>query len=534
MLINETHTKVLIVGGGPSGLMMAAQLLRYGIQPIIIDNKQGPTDHSQALVVQARSLEIYRQMGIVDKVTSNGNPVKGASFHLDGKQKATFQLTDIGNGQTLYPYLFLYQQSKNERVLLDYLTQNCCPVYWNTSLITLKQNTKQVEASLQNGEETIKISCDWLIGADGARSMVRKQLQIPFKGDTYPNSFYLADAKLDNYELSEDHVQLFLTKNGFAGFFPMPEAKNYRIIGNLPDGIDQKQDLQPGDINPLLNKITGYPINITQNNWFTVYRLHHLMADKFREGKCFLIGDAAHVHSPVGGQGMNTGLQDAYNLAWKLAGVVNNQLKEPILNSYAAERMPVAKILLSTTDRIFSLIMSGNWFVSMFKKWVLPKVLNLVWTSNNTKASFFRMASQIGINYRDSNINLHLSKGTKVKAGDRLPYLRVYDEKQLVETDLHEWCSKPGFTLLILGKFDELFLFSMAKWITKKYPGMLNFYYLPPSGKNLDVFEAFECNPHQQKALIIRPDMYIGYMNDAVDMGMMDNYLQNVVLVRGS
>jgi hypothetical protein len=161
-------------------------------------------------------------------------------------------------------------------------------------------------------------------------------------------------------------------------------------------------------------------------------------------------------------------------------------------------------------------------------------VLNLVWTSNNTKASFFRMASQIGINYRDSNINLHLSKGTKVKAGDRLPYLRVYDEKQLVETDLHEWCSKPGFTLLILGKFDELFLFSMAKWITKKYPGMLNFYYLPPSGKNLDVFEAFECNPHQQKALIIRPDMYIGYMNDAVDMGMMDNYLQNVVLVRGS
>jgi 2-polyprenyl-6-methoxyphenol hydroxylase-like FAD-dependent oxidoreductase len=113
MLINETHTKVLIVGGGPSGLMMATQLLRYGIQPVIIDNKQGPTDHSQALVVQARSLEIYRQMGIVDKVTSNGNPVKGASFHLDGKQKATFQLTDIGNGQTPYPYLFLYQQSKN-------------------------------------------------------------------------------------------------------------------------------------------------------------------------------------------------------------------------------------------------------------------------------------------------------------------------------------------------------------------------------------------------------------------------------------
>jgi 2-polyprenyl-6-methoxyphenol hydroxylase-like FAD-dependent oxidoreductase len=534
MLINETHTKVLIVGGGPSGLMMATQLLRYGIQPVIIDNKQGPTDHSQALVVQARSLEIYRQMGIVDKVTSNGNPVKGASFHLDGKQKATFQLTDIGNGQTPYPYLFLYQQSKNERVLLDYLTQNCCPVYWNTSLITLKQNTKQVEASLQNGEETIKILCEWLIGADGARSMVRKQLQIPFKGDTYPHSFYLADAKLDNDELSEDFIQLFLAKKGFAGFFPMMEPGHYRIVGNLPKELDENPELEINDVLPLLNEVSGKEVNVTQTDWFTLYRLHHRMADRFSTGRCFLIGDAAHIHSPVGGQGMNTGLQDAYNLAWKLAGVINKQLKEEILQSYSNERVPVAKTLLNTTDRVFTLIMSENWLVGLFKKWVLPKILNMLWNSDVTKAAFFRTVSQIGINYRNSKINLHLSRSTKVKAGDRLPYIKVYDEKQLVETDLHEWCSKPGFTLLILGKFDELFLFSMAKWITKKYPGMLNFFYLPPSGKNLDVFETFECNPHQQKSLIIRPDMYIGYMNDVVDMGMMDNYLQNVVLINRS
>src|SRR6185437_14812951 len=129
MVISETHTKVLIVGAGPSGLMMAAQLLRYGIQPVIIDNKQGPTTHSNALVVQARSLEIYRQMGIIDGVIKNGNPVKGASFNINGKEKARFRLTDIGNGQTPYPFLLLYQQSKNERVLLDYLTLNCCPVY---------------------------------------------------------------------------------------------------------------------------------------------------------------------------------------------------------------------------------------------------------------------------------------------------------------------------------------------------------------------------------------------------------------------
>jgi 2-polyprenyl-6-methoxyphenol hydroxylase-like FAD-dependent oxidoreductase len=170
--------------------------------------------------------------------------------------------------------------------------------------------------------------CEWLIGADGARSMVRKQLQIPFKGDTYPHSFYLADAKLDNDELSEDFIQLFLAKKGFAGFFPMMEPGHYRIVGNLPKELDENPELEINDVLPLLNEVSGKEVNVTQTDWFTLYRLHHRMADRFSTGRCFLIGDAAHIHSPVGGQGMNTGLQDAYNLAWKLAGVINKQLKE--------------------------------------------------------------------------------------------------------------------------------------------------------------------------------------------------------------
>ena len=150
MLITETHTKVLISGAGPSGLMMAAQLLRYGIQPIIIDSKQGPTTQSKALAVQARSLEIYRQMGIIDKVLADGKPSMGVSINMDGKQKASLSLNNIGVGQTPFPYVFVYQQSKNERLLLDYLTLNCCPVYWNTSLISLQQNPEGAEAKIKN------------------------------------------------------------------------------------------------------------------------------------------------------------------------------------------------------------------------------------------------------------------------------------------------------------------------------------------------------------------------------------------------
>ena len=534
MLITAQHTQVLIVGAGPSGLMMAAQLLRYGVQPIIIDSKNGPTDHSKALAVQARTLEIYRQMGVVDSAIQNGKASRGVVFNQGNDQHISLALHDIGKELTPFPYILMYPQSKNERLLLDNLTLNCCPVYWNTTLTSLQQSSEGATVKLKNNDGEYTLTCDWVIGADGAHSTVRKQLAIPFNGDTYAHSFYLVDAELNNSSLIEDHINLYLDKKGFAGFFPMPDKDRYRIIGNLPEEFGNREDIQPDELLPYLSAITKININIIETNWFTTYKLHHRMAAQFSNQRCFLIGDAAHIHSPVGGQGMNTGLQDAYNLAWKLAGVVNKQIKPAILDSYSAERMPVAKALLNTTDVLFNVVTSKNWFVGLFKKLMLFKILGLTWKSENIKTTFFKKVSQIDIAYPHSNINLHLSKNTKTKAGDRLPYLKLFDEKQHLETDLHEWCSKPGFTLIILGKFEELFLFTIAKWITQNYGGILNFFYLPPSGKNLDVFEAFEADPRQQKAIIVRPDMYIGYINDVVDIAMMDNYLHNVAGVVGS
>jgi 2-polyprenyl-6-methoxyphenol hydroxylase-like FAD-dependent oxidoreductase len=528
MTITETHTRVLIVGAGPSGLMLAAQLLRYGVQPIIIDSKQGPTNESKALAVQARSLEIYRQMGVIERIIEGGKQANGVLFNEDGGEVAALSLANVGEGQTPFPFIQLFQQSKNERLLLDFLTLNCCPVYWETNLIELKQTTGRAIVQLQNGGQLSTLTCDWVAGADGAHSIVRKQSQIQFKGETYGHNFYLADVELDNKELATDKVQLFLAKNGFAGFFPMPELNRYRILGNLPDEFDSQENLQIEEILPYIKNITRADVKIVQTYWFTTYRLHHRMADKFREGRCFLVGDAAHIHSPVGGQGMNTGLQDAYNLAWKLAGVVNKQLNEKILDSYAAERMPVAKELLNTTDRVFTMIMSRNWFAGLFKKWIMPGMLKLVWSKKNFRKAFFKRVSQIDISYRDSNINLHLSHATRIKAGDRLPYLKVFDEKKQQETDLHEWCSKPGFTFIVLGKLTDLDLFTLAKWITQSYPTILNFFYLPLSKKNQEVFDKFEVNENQKKALIVRPDMHIGFINDTIDMVLMDNYMQNV------
>lgn len=527
MPITEQHTPVLIVGAGPSGLMMAAQLLRCGIQPVIIDSKKGPTDESKALAVQARSLEIYRQLGVVDTVLKEGKQAEGVAFNLAGKPRAELSIQNIGQGQTAFPFVLLYPQSKNERLLLDFLTLHCCPVYWETSLISLKQQGQQIEAEIDAPGGGAHITCDWLIGADGAHSIVRKQLGIPFTGDTYASEFYLADVLL-NGDLKGNYIQLCMAKNGFAGFFPMPDERRFRIIGNLPAELVKKDSVTIADVLPSLNENAGFPVSIEKTYWFTTYRLHHRMAGQFRQQRCFLIGDAAHIHSPVGGQGMNTGLQDAYNLAWKLAGVINGQIGSNILNSYADERMPVAKSLLKSTDAMFSVIMSQRWYIRLLKRYLLPAVLRFAWSKPRIREEFFRRLSQTGISYRSNNLNLHISQSTRIKAGDRLPYLKIYDEKKQEETDLHAWCAKPGFTLIILGKLAESDVFTLAKWISQNYNGLLNFFYLPYSPKNRHIFEAFEINPNRAKSLIIRPDMHIGFINDKVDMVLMDNYLRNV------
>ncbi|QHS54467.1 FAD-dependent oxidoreductase [Mucilaginibacter sp. 14171R-50] len=528
MISVPQHTSVLIVGAGPSGLMMAAQLLRNGVQPVIIDIKQGPTNQSKALAVQARSLEIYRQLGIVDKIISEGKQAGGLAFNMGGEQLVSISLKDMGEPQTLFPFIHLYPQSKNERALLEYLTTACCPVYWETTLISLTRNNNTLQVSMQNGNTTFKLSCDYIIGADGAHSVVRKQLGIPFTGDTYQHKFYLADIELAS-AMDGRQVNLFVGKSGFAGFFPMPQEGSFRVVASLPDGLEDREYLQLSDVLPELENITRAKIEVDHINWFTTYKLHHRMAEKFSDGRCFLIGDAAHIHSPVGGQGMNTGLQDAYNLGWKLAAVVNGQIKEDILGSYAAERVPVAKDLLNTTDHMFNVITSRSWFSGLLKRYVIPNALKLVWKNESMRGYFFKQVSQTGISYRDSKINLQLGHSGKIKAGDRLPYLEIYDEKKKAKTDIHAWCNKPGFTLITLGEIKESFLFTLAKWITQDYNGNINFFHLPPSENNQHIFDVFEVKTGARKALIIRPDMHIGYINDAVDIEMMNNYLRNIV-----
>ncbi|MVN21259.1 FAD-dependent monooxygenase [Mucilaginibacter arboris] len=526
MIPAESHYPVLIVGAGPSGLMMAAQLLRHGIQPLIIDSKKGPTDQSRALAVQARSMEIYRQMGLAGQALQEGIQAESVSIQNDEKELIRLSLQNLGVNKTLFPFVHMLEQSKNERLLLGFLTVKCCPVYWNITLTGFSQEEKSVKAVIESDGKRSTITADWIIGADGAHSNVRKQLKIDFKGDAYANKFYLADVEFDQ-SFADKQVTLKMGNASFIALFPMKGVNRFRVVATLPKAFADREEVSFADIEPDLSKALPADLSIKTCHAFSIYKLHHRMAENFRDKRSFLIGDAAHIHSPAGGQGMNTGLQDAYNLAWKLAGVINNIYKPVILDSYIDERMPVAKKLLATTDKLFNVINSQNVLNRFFRNHIFPKLISYFWKRESFREFGFKTISQIGIDYRSSKINLNLSKAGNVKAGDRLPFIKIFDEKKQQETDLHEWCAKPGFTFIALGKLKENDLFNLARWITQNYP-QLNFFYLPFSAKNKNVFDCFEMKADQRKAIIVRPDMYIGYLNDTIHVDLIGHYLEQV------
>ncbi|WP_207428505.1 NAD(P)/FAD-dependent oxidoreductase [Pedobacter sp. SYSU D00535] len=522
-----SHTSVLIVGAGPSGLMMAAQLLRNGIHPVIIDSKTSLTPHSKALAIQSRSLEIIRQMGLHDLFLQHGNIVRNFEIQGHRGEVSKFDLTSLGKDETEFPFVLILEQSKTERLLLDYLTNNACSLYWNSSLTAISSSDEGVKATVDREGQVHEIYCDWVVAADGASSKVRQLLNIPFRGKTYEDQFYLADVDMRESR-AEEAIGIFVKDEGFAGYFPM-QGETVRFIGNLPQTLKGRPDIAFSDLKPYLTYTLGSAIPDSRCRWFSVYKLHQRVAEKFKVQRCFLIGDAAHVHSPAGGQGMNTGLQDAYNLAWKLSGVIKGSFDEQILETYAEERMEVAKKLLATTDRIFSIGVSQNWLVRKLRKFVLPRLLRFSDRRDNFAKSFFPLISQTGVQYRTGPISVHHSQSRRVQAGDRLPYIKLFDEKLKRETDLHQWCAKPGFTLLVIGWLNSRDLMLLAKWITQTFPFNLNFYYLPHSEKNQHVFDLFEVGERQKKAVIVRPDLYIGYINDAVVIELIETYLKDTV-----
>ena len=354
-------TDVLIVGAGPTGLMLANQLGRRGVRTLIIDRHQGPAEQTRAMAVHARTLEIFAHLGVADRALALGRRGTGANMWIAGRRAARIPLQEMGQGLSPYPFVLMLGQDDTERILGARLRDWGSEVQWNTELVALDQHTDHVTATIRRANGTTEtVTATYLAGCDGGRSSVREMNGIGFPGEPYEHVFFVADTEATG-PMVPDELNVYLWRDGFTLLFPMAGTNRWRVIGILPEALRGRTDVTFADVVPSLRREGGEELSFHGCDWFSTYRIHHRCTERFRDRRCFLLGDAAHVHSPMGGQGMNTGLQDAYNLAWKLALVVAGRADDALLDSYEAERMPVAHRLLETTDRAFRFVVSNSW-----------------------------------------------------------------------------------------------------------------------------------------------------------------------------
>ncbi len=422
------NTEVLIVGAGPTGLSLAAQFIRYGVDFIIIDRNEGVTNLSKALAVHARTLEIYEQMDLAQTAIERGALIHKLNLMSEGVLRAELDLTGIGTDMSPYPYVLTLEQNENERLLHEYVQKSGKEVWWQTNLESVSQDENGVKAVLKSNDGRVQeIEAKYLVGCDGAGSQTRHLLGLGFEGTTIPKLFYVADVEME-CELNRDTLYAVFGADSFVLFFPMHGEKQWRLVGNMPEheGKEEVPDLLYDEIEEKVKQMAQFPLDITNVHWFSTYKVHTRHAENFLLGRCFLAGDAAHIHTPAGGQGMNTGIQDAYNLAWKIAFVLKGYAGGALFDSYNEERIANARRLLKTTDQLFEFASGDEWYYRLFRDHILPPLAKMVLHFDAAKEFIFPTLSQIGVSYDKQSLSRHGSDmNFKIKAGNRFPYFLV-------------------------------------------------------------------------------------------------------------
>ena len=342
---------VLIVGAGPTGLTLACEAARRGLSCRLIEAATEPNPWSRALGVQARTLELLAQMGLADEAVARGHKAHGARIHGAGRERAHLTLDKLDSP---FPFILILPQNETEALLADGARRQGVGIERGTALTRFAQDANGVTATLRHRdgrEETARAR--WLVGADGAHSAVRHGLGRPFAGAEYPEAFLLADCRLAG-SVPEDELSVYLTHDGFLAIFPFGGGL-FRLIASLPGAAASGADWEPhaatlAECQAVVDARGPGGVRLSDPRWLSRFRLHRRLAPQMRVGQVFLAGDAAHIHSPAGGQGMNTGIQDAVNLAWKLALVTQGASPDALLASYQVERHPVAADVLRDTD----------------------------------------------------------------------------------------------------------------------------------------------------------------------------------------
>jgi 2-polyprenyl-6-methoxyphenol hydroxylase-like FAD-dependent oxidoreductase len=547
-----TSDRVLIVGAGPVGLTAACELLRRGVAVRIVDACVTPTDKSKALGVQARTLEALDAMGIADRFVDAGRKIHGMNVYADGARIVHVSLDDIDSP---YSYTLALPQAETERLLAERLAELGGRVEREVKLATLAQDEAGVTATLEcpgGSSETERVA--WLLGCDGAHSTTRHALGLSFEGLPYEESFVLADVRI-GWALPDDEAHAFLAPDGVIAAFPLPRGR-WRLVGeaSLPEPSVE-------DVARLLRERGAPEADVHDAGWVAPFRIHRRIVPRYRVGRVFVAGDAAHIHSPIGGQGMNTGMQDAYNLGWKLALVIAGAGRDALLDSYDAERRPVAASTLVGTDLAMKMVTLRHPVARETRNLLAGLLSSLEVVQKRLLAT----ASEIAVGYRGSPIVDEqrssvaratvdrrvgeqptladwMSFGAGPHPGDRAPDVSIEDTRTLFSLLRHN-----GSTLLLFdgaaptpagyANLVDIARRASQRWSAHVVPWIV----VPRRARPPELADAEHVLLDPRGALhrrygagseclyVLRPDGYVGFRNQPASWNALEEHLASLL-----
>lgn len=520
-------TEVLIVGAGPTGLMMACQLAVHKVSFRIIDKNTTSSQNSGALIVQARTLEIFEQLGIADEAINRGIIADRVDILYNAKKIAGTLIKDIGRNLSQFPFLLMLEQSKTEKLLLKFLEERGCFVERSVQFKSFAEvkGIITTDVIMPDGSGQTILS-NYIIAADGSKSAVRNFLNIPFKGKTYSRPIFILDCGAIS-EISSGVISFAFSKRSVAGFFPLGDER-WRVDGSFPGRVKKSKTVTLETVTKGIQRWNNLNFKLHDTEWFSVSHSQQKYARTIRIGNCFLAGDSAHVNTPVGAQGMNAGIQDAHNLAWKLAFVLKHKANPELLDSYSTERLGISKGFARYADTVFKLVTNTNIAVKLFRtlalKMYFKRIFPKLEKNEKWRQKFFRSISQIGIHYKPAfGLHKNLEKlflHGAPKPGYRFPYLDFIYNNQ--NKNSHQILDASGFTLLVLAEE----LTPEIKSITEKHKmAAVLLKHLPETDKIHTSLGITNTGYY-----LIRPDMYIGLRSATSDYSHLSQYLENIFI----